>query len=279
MTALLALSSAMVVGSSDFLVGLASRLTKPTLVPMLAHFVSIFLLLPLALIVTAPEVRSLDLAWGVAAGLAGATGFIFFSTAMARGQMSIVAPLTSVVGALTTFLVGILRGDRPSVAALVGIGLAVIAIGIISYESEHEVEARTSPRTVGLALLAGLGFGLFFVSLSFTENDAGMWPLVPGRLASFTFLVIFNLLLHRSLKVDRPARPLAIWAGVLETLASVLLLLALRRGPLAVVGVLASLYPVSTVLLAGVVLRERLMRIQWIGVGLALIAVVLAGVP
>ena len=269
----------MVVGSSDFLVGIASRLTKPTLVPMLAHFVSIGLLLPLALIVSAPEVRSLDLAWGVAAGLAGATGFMFFSTAMSRGEMSIVAPLTSVVGASTTFVVGILRGERPSVAALIGIGLAVVAIAIISYESEHEENARTPPATIGLSLLAGLGFGLFFVSLSFTEGDAGMWPLVPGRMASVCLLVAFNLLLHRTLRVDRAARSPAIWAGILEAIASVLLLLALRRGPLAVAGVLASLYPVSTVMLAGVVLRERLQQIQWIGVGLALIAVVLAAVP
>lgn len=279
MTAILALSSALVVGSSDFLVGIASRLTKPTLVPMLAHFVSIFLLLPLALIVAAPEVRSLDLLWGVSAGLAGATGFMFFATAMARGQMSIVAPLASVVGASTAFSVGILRGDRPSAAALIGIALAVIAIAIITYESEHEENAKTSPSTVGLALLAGLGFGLFFVSLSFTEGDAGLWPLVPGRIASVSLLVGFNLLLHRTLRLDRPAWSPAIWAGILETISSVLLIMALRRGPLAVAGVLASLYPVSTVMLAGIVLKERLQRIQWAGVGLALIAVVLAAVP
>jgi uncharacterized membrane protein len=279
MTAILALGSALVVGSSDFLVGIAARRTKPTLVPMLAHFVSLFVVVPVAIVVTSPSVRSLDLLWGIAAGLAGSVGFMFFSTAMASGQMSIVAPLTSVVGAATTFIVGVAREGRPNTLALVGIALALVAIAIITYESEHDVDARTSPKTVGLALLAGLGFGFFFVFLSFTENDAGMWPLVPGRMASFCFLVAFNLLLHHTLRLDRPAVRPAVWAGQLETLSSVLLLLALRRGPLAVAGVLASLYPISTVMLAGVILKERLDRLQWIGVGLALIAVVLAGVP
>ncbi len=287
MAALLALASSLLVGGADYMSGLAARRTRPEAVPVLANLASLAVILVGAPFVAAPNVRDLDLVWGAAGGTLSAIGFIFFLMAMARGQMGVVAPVTAVVGAAVTVVVGLVRGERPSTASWVGITLAVVAIVFISATTGDQTTA--DPTTSGtahvnrhtstplvaivLAIGAGLGFGAFFAALSMTEADAGLWPLVPARLLSTPLTLALNLWLHGGWTVHRTARPLALWGGAAEGAASVLLLEALRRGDLTVVGVLGSLYPVSTVFLAWILLRERLHPTQWIGVAAALSAI------
>jgi drug/metabolite transporter (DMT)-like permease len=130
-------------------------------------------------------------------------------------------------------------------------------------------------RSVGMALLAGAGFGAFFVFLSRTPSQHSLWPLVWARCASLTLLLVVALARRVSPVLSgRPAR-LALLSGALDMSSSALFLIAVKHGSLAVVGLLSSLYPISTVLLASVVLKERIRRIQHLGVTLAVMSVFL----
>ena len=131
-------------------------------------------------------------------------------------------------------------------------------------------------RALGLSVLAGTMFALFFIVISFTDPGSGLWPLLGARLASVPFLVVLALVRGAGLAVPREALTPTIGAGVLDMVANVALLAALRSGPLAVASVLASLYPVATVLLARFVLGEHMSRTQRVGIALAMVAVVLA---
>ncbi len=279
-TALLALLSAVLVGGADFLASVAARRSHPEAVPVYGSVASLLTIAMVVAFVDAPSIRGLDLAWGAAAGGFGALGFVLFLHAMSRGQMSIVAPIAATVGAMATVLVGLGRGEDLDPGAWVGIVLAALAITLISSAGEGPAGLTGAPGStsgvipvVALAVGSGVGFGIFFSALAMTEGDAGLWPLIPARLVSLPTLVILNRLRGGSWRIERPARRLALWGGAIEGAASVVLLLAVRRGPLAVAGVLGSLYPVSTVFLAWLVVGERLTRLQWIGVTVALAAV------
>jgi len=159
-------------------------------------------------------------------------------------------------------------------AIALGMALALAAIVLVSAESG----ARLRPsdlRGVTLALGAGLGFGLFFVALSHTHDGAGMWPLLAARCASVGALGGLALLHRVDHEVPSGVRHLALAAGALDVAANVLYLLAVRQGLLSVVSVLTALYPVSTVVLARLVLKERFLRVQRAGMALAVVATVL----
>src|SRR5262249_24104490 len=167
-------------------------------------------------------------------------------------------------------------GERPGTVALTGIVLALCAIVVVSL-APTGAGARDHANTstvIGLSLVAGVLFGAFFICFSRTSEDAGLWPVVLSRAASGGLLVASAFLTLGGLAVRSLIR-FVTPMGVAETIAGVALLLALQRGPVATASVLASLYPVTTVLLAAGVLRERLSRPQLTGVALALVAVVL----
>lgn len=284
MTELIALVSAIAVGASDFFGSQATRKSRPELVPYLAHLASLVFMFIGALFIAAPLVVLSDFYWGISAGLSGGFGIYLLFRAMAHAQISVVAPIAAVAGSLTTVAFGVAGGDRPSWLNLIGIAMAIVAGAVISSvatdeDSEAEVGVTTSLKEVGESIAAGVLFGWFFVSLSHTADDAGLWPLVIARVVSVLMLGLLAYFtsagapLRARLWADGSVIRLAIAAGALEALASTLLLVALRRGELSIVGVLASLYPISTVLLAAVVLREKLANIQWFAVVMALIAV------
>ncbi len=284
MTELIALISAFSVGASDFFGSQATRKSRPELVPYLAHLASLIFMFIAALFISAPLVTQPDVLWGISSGLSGGCGIYLLFRAMAHAQISIVAPIAAVAGSLTTVAFGIAGGDRPSWLNLIGIGLAIAAGALISSAATDdgtntEVGVSTSLKEVGESALAGVLFGWFFVSISYTTDDAGLWPLVVARVVSVLMLGLLAYFsgagtpLQERLRAEKSVVQLAILAGALEMIASALLLIALRRGELSIVGVLASLYPVSTVLLAAVVLREKLAQIQWFAVLMALLAV------
>ena len=187
--------------------------------------------------------------------------------------MSVVAPIAAATGATVPAVYGLGFENGPGRMAVIGIGVAITAIVLVS--SEEPTEEATPPRAVVLAVLSGLFFGVFFVSLAFTSTDAGMWPLVASRSVSIPLLVVVNLSVNRGVRFDRSAFVRTAVAGVMEMVASMLILWALRRGPIAVAGVFGSLYPASTVLLAWMMLGERLRHVQKAGVFLALAAAAL----
>jgi len=276
---LLALGCAVVYGAADFLGGLASRRTSVFGVVALSQVVGLAALLVLLPWLGGP-VEPADLWWGAASGLAGAAGLVVFFRTLARGVMSVVAPVTAVTAAAVPVLVGLLTGDSIGTWAAVGIGLALAAVVLVSAEGGLSALRTARPDTIAPALAAGAAFGFFFVLLDRTSQESGLTPLVTARLASVALVVLVALALRQSLRVARPALPLVALSGVGDMTANALFLLATQQpGLLAITGVLASLYPVSTVVLAQLVLRERLAGAQLAGLGTAVAAVVLITLP
>jgi drug/metabolite transporter (DMT)-like permease len=276
---LLALASAVVYGTSDFLGGLASRKASVFGVVALSQVAGLAALLALLPWLGGP-VTVADLAWGIAAGLAGATGLVVFFRTLAAGVMSVVAPVTAVTAAAVPVLVGLLEGDRIGVWSAAGIVLALIAVVLVSAEGGLSALRAARPASLPPALAAGAAFGVFFVFLDRTGDGSGLTPLVAARLASVCLVVAVAFAGRRPLRVARPALPLVVASGVGDMSANALFLLATQQGgQLAIVGVIASLYPVSTVLLAQVVLRERLVPAQLAGLASAFAAVVLITLP
>lgn len=279
MAIVLALASAVVYGAADFLGGLASRRTSVFGVVAMSQLVGLVALLALLPWLGGP-VSAGDLAWGATAGLAGAAGLVVFFRALAGGVMSVVAPVTAVTAAAVTVLIGLLSGNRIGPWAAAGIALALGAVVLVSAEGGLSALRAARPANLGPALVAGTAFGLFFVVLDRTSQTAGLTPLVAARLASVALVVVVALGARQSLRVTRAALPLVALSGVGDMSANALFLLATQQeGQLAIIGVLASLYPVSTVLLAQVLLRERLVGAQIVGLGAAVVAVVLITVP
>jgi drug/metabolite transporter (DMT)-like permease len=272
---LLALLSALVYGAADFCGGLATR-RAPARVVVAASQAAGLVLLLLLLPWLGGDARPADHAWAAAAGAAGMVGLLLFYRALAGGVMSVVAPVTALCAAAVPVLVGVVLGDRVGVLAAIGIALALVAVVLVAAEDGLSSLRRVRVAGLGTPLAAGVGFGLFFTLLDQTRPESGLTPLLAARGTAVVLLVAAALAARRSLRVPRPALLPVLLGGVLDVSANALFLLASQQpGQLAVVGVLASLYPVSTVVLAQVVLHERLVPAQAAGLGTAALAVAL----
>jgi uncharacterized membrane protein len=280
MAAVLALLSAVVYGAGDFLGGLAARRLPPPAVVLRSNVIGLLGLLVAAPFFAAPEVLGRDLLYGAGGGVIGGIGVLLLYHGLSVGTMSVVAPITAVLAALVPVAVGLVDGERPSGLALTGIPLALLAIALLSRdESDDDNGRRTTPAVVASAFGAGLGFGIFFVSLDKAGDDAGLWPLVAGRGASVVlFAGVAALVVSARVGSDAARRGttprLLLVCGLCDSAANALFLLATHEGLLTLVAVLGSLYPASTVALATTVTHERLARPQVAGVVLALLAVV-----
>ena len=282
MAALLALLSAVAYGAGDFMGGVAARRLPPAAVVLRSNVIGLLgLVLALPLVGDA-ELVGRDVAIGGAGGVAGGVGVLLLYRGLATGTMSVIAPITAVLAAVVPVVVGLAAGERPSAVALVGIPLALAAILLLSREPADD-DARISGITrnaLVTALGSGLGFGIFFVALDATSDDAGLWPVVAGRAASVALFAIaaatvVSARAGRGRATAGSTPWLLVGCGVLDGGANALFLLATQRGLLTLTAVLVSLYPASTLLLARVVLGERLAFSQRAGVVLAGVAVVL----
>ncbi|MGI9622165.1 MAG: EamA family transporter [Acidimicrobiales bacterium] len=279
MTAILALAGALIVGASDFGGGIVARESSEFRVTAWIQAASLATILTLVWFVDAPAVTGIDITAGVVAGLSGTFSFAALYGAFARGQISRLAPTTAIVGAAIPAVVGAARGDEVGAVQVLGIALALVAIFFVTQDTDSGDGQETPPVAFALAVLAGLGFSVFFLALAETSEEAGLWPLVVARLVSVPIAIVAALLLTRGLTLSRSGGRIASASGVAEAIANVFALLAFQRGPVPVAAVLSGFYPVSSVLLAAILLGERLQRIQWIGVGLALASVPLIAVP
>jgi drug/metabolite transporter (DMT)-like permease len=241
-------------------------------ISQLAGLILVALALPL---LGTPLPGSNDWLWGSVAGFAGGGGVALLYRALAVGVMSLVAPVTAVCAVVVPIAAAVVSfGERPPLRASAGILVALAAIVLVSHAHASETRDR-SRRGLGLALAAGVAIGFFFLALARTSAEAGMWPLLFARVASVLLSGTVLFVLRRPARMPGRVAWTAIGGGVLDMLANLLYLLATRRGPLTLVVTLSSLYPASTVLLARLVLHERLAAPQWVGVALALIAIVL----
>jgi drug/metabolite transporter (DMT)-like permease len=196
--------------------------------------------------------------------------------------MSVVAPITAVLAALVPVAWGFGGGERPSSVAIAGIPIAIAAIALLAWDprSDGSATVSASAAQVWLALGAGLGFGFFFIGLDAAGDDAGLWPVVAGRVTSVAVLALVTLAAPTARAPSNAVRAgrtpwLIIGCGLLDSGANALFLLATQRGLLTIVSVLGALYPTSTVLLARLFLAERLNRLQLGGCALAAGALVL----
>jgi drug/metabolite transporter (DMT)-like permease len=273
-TVLLALVASVVFGCADFVGGAVSRRASPLRVAAMGQLVALSFAVPAALLVSYQRLTFADAGWSLATGVAAACGLGFFYSAMARGLISLVVPLTAVISATLPVAYGLARGERPGTTALVGIVLALVAVAIVSATPGASQSLSAAPIVFSLA--AGTLFGLFIILLSQVSDQAGMWPIALSR--SSSSLVLAGLAVAVTggrANGIRQLLPAGVAIGTLEAGGIVGLFLALQRGPISIASVLLSLYPVTTVLLATIVLGERMSRAQLAGVALALSSVIL----
>ncbi|HSF04148.1 MAG TPA: DMT family transporter [Methylomirabilota bacterium] len=282
LASLLALGSATMYGAADFFGGLATRRTNLVAVVVVSQFsgmVALVIVLPW-LPDAAPATR--DLVWGALAGIAIGAGLALLYRALAMGRMVVVAPTTAVCAVVIPVIGALLLGERPGPRTLVGIALAIVSIVLVSQQRAGAARgdrptagASGLPAGLGVALLAGVAIGLFFLALARTAPAAGLWPLLVARFVSVVLSGTAALAGGQSLRMAVPVVAMVIAGGLMDMLANTLYLLATHHGPLSVVVTLSSLYPASTVILALAVLGERLSALQGVGIACALIAVLL----
>ena len=283
---LFALLAATSYGAGDFFGGLASRHSPVIRVTLLAQAVGALLLVVLVPVVGG-SVEAGDLGLGAAAGLAGALALLVFYKAMGSGAMSVVAPVSALSAASLPVIVGLATGEHPAPLALVGVVIALAAIGLVSQhgpaapdDTELDVQAPgvSGRTTVLLGLLSGALFGCLFLLLDQVSDDSGLWPLIGARVASVPLLLVLALATRTSLRPAAGSGWMIAACGVFDMGANAFLVLAFGSGLLVLVSVIGSLYPASTLVLARVVLRERVTRVQAVGLAIAALAVVLIAV-
>ena len=278
MFAVFALLSALCYGAADFLGGFTARRASTLAIVVLSQLAGLLLLLVAVPFLPPAAPGRADVVWGALAGVAGGGGVALLYRALAIGVMAVVAPTTAVFAVVIPVFVSVVLGERLSVTTFAGIALAMSAIVLVSQSGEVAPGRRGDAdkrrkKSFALAVLSGVAIGLFFVALARTGREAGLWPLVAARSASVILFAVIAFFSSQSLRIPAAILAIVVAVGALDMLANVLYLLASRAGPLSVVVTLASLYPASTVLLARLVLHERLSARQWIGVACALVAV------
>ncbi len=280
LTVLLGLLGALTYGAADFLGGLAARRSSTILVTAGVAIVGLVGIALAALFI--PAVSSAD-AWfyGVASGVAGAIGIGLLYGSLAIGPMSILSPATAFISAIVPVSVGLASGEGSGPSFFIALALALVAVVLVGFVPE---KGAVRPRPLGLILAAGSGtfIGLTIVLIDLSPADSGVIPLVANRIASSTLLVLAlgAVVLTRMARSKTPKLPglseiVGLWpivlaAGIFDVAANIAVIYGLRLGDLSVVSVLVALYPAGTILLASVVLRERIALIQWCGLGLAL---------
>ncbi|MGI9157739.1 MAG: EamA family transporter [Marmoricola sp.] len=275
MAIILALCSALTYGLSDFAGGFVSRRTSAWAVAVVGQTSSVVCTAVAALFVAGSPVP-LDFGWAVLAGLGGGMGCGFLYRGFRTGRMGVVAPVSAVGSALVPVVAGALGGERPGLLAWIGIAVAMPAIWLVSSTPSTE-QTEGGPVSAGLldGVLAGIGFGLLFACLGQIPASAGLWPLTVTQLVSVPAVIGLATVLRAQWV---PREPVVRWAaltGPLGATATLTFLLATQHGYLTVSGVLASLYPASTVLLAVLVLREHVHRAQALGLALCAVTVAL----
>jgi drug/metabolite transporter (DMT)-like permease len=267
----LALAAAIFYGGSDFLGGLASRRTSTISVVVWSQGLGLLLLLA-ALPFFGAHAVTADIAWGALCGVASAAAIMLLYRGLAIGTMGVVSPVSAVLGAAIPVVYGIaLHGERPTALANGGIAAALAAVVCVS-AAPGTRRARGLPPGLLEAIGAGIAFAVFFVALAQTHAEAGLVSLLAARVTSLLLLTAGALAFGgmANLRVARPALGLVLLCGTLDMCANIFYVVAAHAGLLSIVVVLTQLYPAVTTGLAGVVLRERLGRLQWIGVTLAL---------
>ncbi|MFG3224625.1 EamA family transporter [Kitasatospora sp. NPDC048194] len=268
---LLALGSSLAYGCADFVGGLGARkahVLRTVLIAAPASLAVELLLWP----VLGASFGAGALGWGAASGVASAAAFALLYRTLAIGPMNVLSPVTALVSAALPVAVGLLQGEHLGAAGVIGLPLALVAIVLVS-AGQGAGAARPSRTALLLAFGAGAAIALQLVCLHQAPAGSGVAPLIVGRAVSSAVTLAAAGAMRRRLGAERPAYAMSAAAGVLDSVANLLFLLAVRGGDLTVVAVITALYPAGTVLLARGVLAERIHRGQVVGLGAAALAV------
>lgn len=267
-----ALLSAAIWGSGDFSGGLAARKLSPFQVLFLTAGVGVVILLICGLILGETLPSAQDIQWAALAGLAGAFGIAALYRALSMGCAASSAPTSAVITAIVPVLFSALTIGLPGWEKLIGFALALLGIWLVARAPEGHDE--TSRKGLLLALLAGVGFGSFFVLVAQVSPGKVFFPLVAARTVSLS--VALGMIALGQQRLPNPTRsPVALLSGLLDTGGNVFYLLATHYTRLDIAAVLSSLYPAATVILSILILKERVSGWQWLGVACCLGAVAL----
>jgi len=261
-------------GGGDFSGGVASKRASVFRVVAGAHFVGLLSMLLMAWLGGEPIPPPADLLWGVFAGVSGAFGIAALYKALAVGRMGVIAPVASVVTGIFPVLFSIRTEGLPDRIQMLGFTLALVSIWLVARPNNFV----DSQRGLGLAVFAGLMFGLFLVGGKQSGHHGVFWPLVAARSASTALMLVIVAFAPRDPQPLRPALWPMVVSGLLDSAGNALFIAATRHGRLDVSAILSSLYPASTVVLARVLLKEKISPRQGAGIVGALAAVALISV-
>jgi len=276
MALLLAGLSAFLYGIADFSGGYAASKSSTLSVLVFSQCIGIVLTSIAAttlLYSGMPSVR--DLYWGILAGITGSIGLFMLYQGIATSIVAIVSPASAVIGALIPVLfAGIILGERLSTVSLTGSIVCLPAIILLTREGKSgKSEKGLIKSALTYGLLSGLGFGVFFISLSRCSPSSGLWPLMAAKIASITVTTLAMFSLGQPFKIERDGFVSALIAGIADMSANVLYMLATQSGMLSIVVVVTSLFPAPTIILARIFLNQKIPPVRFVGIVLALIGI------
>lgn len=270
---ILALGSSIAYGCADFAGGMAARGSHVLRVVTISVPISLATVILFWPVLGARWSASVFL-WGTAFGVASAGVFSLIYLTLSRGPMNVLAPITAVVSEALPVAFGLARAEHLHAPALAGLPLSVVAIVLVGAAPNRE-HGRVAATSIALAILAGIAIAVELICLDLSPANSGLGTLIVGRSVTTAALLGIIAVFSGRIGAVRPSFPLAGCAGVLDSLASVAFLYAVRHALLAVVAVILALYPTSTLILARIVLHERLSRAQVGGLAVAGGAVVM----
>jgi uncharacterized membrane protein len=279
LTALLGLCTAITYGAADFFAAIASRKVRVVVVTALASITGLIVLLALTPMLGA-KFSDEAFFWGLMGGFSSVVALLALYASLALGPISIVSPLGALMSAIVPAVIGVaLLGESFSFVGWIAIVMALIAVVLVGFIPGEHVKLP-KPRAIILAIIAGTGIGLAVTALARSPHDSGIAPIIVMRTTASVLLgaiVLIGMWRGQKASAAENKEPLdrKIWltvagAGGLDALANIFFTLASRTGSLTVTGVLTALYPLGTIILARIVLKEHVAGIQKIGIALTL---------
>ena len=273
---LLALISSLSWGLADFLGGLASRRTRVVRVLPVSYLSGAVVVTLFSIFLIPGSLNNDSFVYGFFAAFFGVPAIALLYVALSRGPMGIVSPITALMAGFLPVITGLLRGNQVSGIGYLGMGFAALSVILVSQEQKSDTRQRITLSTLFICLASGTLIGAYLTVLGLAPSNQGIWTSTVARWFGFIFVLGFFLIRFKAISKDEIKNPfpwrLAIVGGIFDASANSIYQIATQKGVLAIVAVLASLYPAATAVLARYILHERLKLIQNIGVLLALAA-------
>ncbi len=270
--AIFGLAAALCWGAGDFSGGIATKRSGVLIVAIISQLIGIVLLASAAIVFRENIPITEDFLWGAMAGLSGGVGILSLYHALSIEKMGIVAPVSAVWSAIVPMTFGLITEGLPTVNQLIGFAFAFAGVWLISREEDSP---KIEFERIKFPLLAGTGFGLFMILIDQVQTSGVFWPLVGARMATIPTFIIAAFYSRQTRIPGLRYLPLIAFVGLLDTGGNVFYVLAAKAGRLDIAAILTSLYPAVTVLLAWIIVKERLKERQLIGILAVLVAVVL----